>query len=48
MDEISEDKKNIEINIPDDSDNRSEKATNNTPNQKEKYEGGFKINTDFM
>ena len=48
MDEISEDKKNIEINIPDDSDNRSEKATDNTPNQKEKYEGGFKINTDFM
>ena len=30
MDEISEDKKNIEINIPDDSDNRSEKATDNT------------------
>ena len=48
MDEINEDKKDIKINIPDNSDNDSKKQTNNTPKQNEKYEGGFKINTDFL
>jgi len=48
IDEINEDKEDIEINIPDDSDDDTRNKTKKSTSQKEEYKGGFKINTDFL
>lgn len=48
MDEIAEDRKEMEINIPEYEDTES-KAKKDIPSpKKENFEGGFKINTDFL